>query len=42
MTSGKVAEDFHGSSRAAFAVDRNCPVMSILISTPFAQGCLFS
>lgn len=37
MTSGKGAEDFYGSSRTAFAVDCNCPVMSILISTPFAE-----
>jgi len=40
MTSGKVAEGFHGSSRTAFAVECNCPVMSILISTLFAQSCL--
>lgn len=37
MTSGKGAEDFYGSSRTAFAVDYNCPVMSILISTSFAE-----
>lgn len=37
MTSGKEAEDSYGSSRTAFAVDYNCPVMSILISTPFAE-----
>lgn len=37
MTSGKGAEDFYGSSRTAFAVDYNCPVMSILRSTSFAE-----
>lgn len=37
MTSGKGAEDFYGSSRTAFAVDYNCPVMSILTSTPFSE-----
>lgn len=37
MTSGKGAEDIYGSFRTAFASDYNCPVMSILISTPFAE-----